>query len=358
MSGPMDIGVLVGQLSDRIEALVGEILPHGIRDGHEWRVGSVAGEPGRSMAVHLGGDRAGVWCDFGGRPDDRGDALDLIAKVLFDGDKKRALRWARGWLGIDQVDRRSIPQQRRAIAEKRARAVDQENRNRGKALQMFIRADERLAGTRAARYLAGRGLDLAQLGRQPRCLRYARELMHPETGEMAPVLLAAITGPDGATVAVHRTYLEELPPSPENPGGQVVKLRSVEDAKLTLGRYAGGCIHLWRGSSGKAWKDALPGEWLMIGEGLEDTLTAVIARPDLRAAVAVSLSNMIGLVVPAAIAGVILLAQNDAPGSPASETLIKAVHHFHQLGKLVKIARPDKSTKDINELAQRAMKQG
>lgn len=348
----MDIGVLVGQLSDRIEALVAEILPHGVREGHEWRVGSVSGEAGRSMAVHLGGDRAGVWCDFGGRPNDRGDALDLVAAVLFDGDKKRGLRWARAWLGVDQIDRRSIPQQRRALAEKKARAVDEDKRKRGLALQMFIQAEERLAGTRAARYLACRGLDLAQLGRQPRCLRYARELVHPETGECAPALLAAITSADGDTVAVHRTFLEELA------DGSVVKLRGVEDPKLTLGRYAGGCIHLWRGASGKAWKDALPGEWLMIGEGLEDTLTAVIARPDLRAAVAVSLSNMIGLVVPAAIAGVILLAQNDAPGSPASDTLIKAVHHFHQLGKLVKIARPDKSTKDINELAQRAMKQG
>jgi hypothetical protein len=42
--------------------------------GRGWQIGSVAGEPGRSMAVHLRGDKAGV-SRLGG------DALDLAAQV-------------------------------------------------------------------------------------------------------------------------------------------------------------------------------------------------------------------------------------------------------------------------------------
>src|SRR5579872_5068464 len=54
--GPMDIVA--------IAALLAELLPAGIREGAEWRIGSVAGEPGRSMGVHLGGAKAGVWYDW------------------------------------------------------------------------------------------------------------------------------------------------------------------------------------------------------------------------------------------------------------------------------------------------------
>ncbi|MEJ0047258.1 MAG: hypothetical protein WDN04_14935 [Rhodospirillales bacterium] len=39
-----------------------------------------------------------MWADFSGVG--RGDALDLVAHVLFRGDKKNAYRWTLAWLGI------------------------------------------------------------------------------------------------------------------------------------------------------------------------------------------------------------------------------------------------------------------
>lgn len=361
MTTLMDIGVLVGHLSDRIEALAEHLLPNGRREGHEWRCGSVQGEAGRSMAVHLAGPRAGVWCDFGGAPDDRGDALDLIAAVLFRGDKKQALRWARAWLGIDRVDPASIPQQQAAARAKKKRAVDEEDRNRRLGQHMFLSAKPQLAGTWSEIYLRGRGIDFARLGRQPGALRHHDELTHPETGEVCQGLVAAITAPDGGFLAVHRTFLERLA------DGRVVKLRGVEDAKLTLGRYAGGCIRLWRGASGKAWRDMPAGEWIVAGEGIEDTATAVMAAPEYRAVVAVSLSNLAGIVLPAAAAGVIILAQNDPEmhpqrpeqRHPARISLDRAVAHFQGQGKRVRLARPTADqAHDLNELAQRELKQG
>jgi twinkle protein len=49
-------------------------LPRRLKHGTEWRAGSLAGEPGQSLAVHLTGAKAGVWADFNGG--DGGDLLD------------------------------------------------------------------------------------------------------------------------------------------------------------------------------------------------------------------------------------------------------------------------------------------
>jgi len=49
---------------------------------------------------------------------------------------------------------------------------------------------------------------------------------------------------------------------------------------MTLGPFRGDRIRLWRGASGKPLKDALPGETVVIGEGLKDALTAACAAPD------------------------------------------------------------------------------
>lgn len=348
---PVEISDIVAMLSDRALALCQELLPAGTGEGGEWRIGSVAGDPGRSMAVRLSGPRAGVWCDWHGRPDDRGDALDLVAAVLFNHDKKRAIQWARAWLGLDRVDPASFEIQRRQAEAKKAKAKAEEGRRSQSALRLFLSAQPRISGTPAARYLAGRAIDFSSLGRQPGCLRFHPGLVHPETGEICPALVAAITATDGKVTAVHRTFLEILPGENGQPGA-VVKLRDVKDAKLTLGRYAGGAIRLWRGATGKPWKDAAAGEWLMVGEGIEDTATAVIERPDLRAAAAVSMGNMLGMQVPDAIEGVIILAQNDS-NPKAIEALDRAVAHFQALGKRVRLAKPDASVKDINELAQR-----
>ena len=89
---------IAGRLSERIEALCRELLPNGKRVGAEWWCGSVNGEAGQSLGVHLVGEKAGTWADLAG--DDRGDALDLVKKVLRL-DTRDAIGWAKPWLGID-----------------------------------------------------------------------------------------------------------------------------------------------------------------------------------------------------------------------------------------------------------------
>ena len=67
---------IVDQLAGSVAALGEYLLPNGQRDGPEWRVGSVRGEAGKSLGVHLTGTKAGVWSDFASG--ECGDLLDLI----------------------------------------------------------------------------------------------------------------------------------------------------------------------------------------------------------------------------------------------------------------------------------------
>ncbi len=86
-------------LNSRIQSVVEYLLPRGRRDGHEWRVGSVGGEAGQSLAVHLSGDKAGVWADFNGGQG--GDLLDLWCAVR-NVKLAEAIDQARSWLGLER----------------------------------------------------------------------------------------------------------------------------------------------------------------------------------------------------------------------------------------------------------------
>lgn len=66
-------------LSRQVDGVVRLLLPNGRRVGQEWRVGSVDGEAGKSMGVHLTGDKAGVWLD--GETGQSGDLIGLWMAV-------------------------------------------------------------------------------------------------------------------------------------------------------------------------------------------------------------------------------------------------------------------------------------
>jgi hypothetical protein len=334
----IDIKTLAGMLADRIDSLVAELLPAGVRDGAEWRVGSLAGEPGRSMAVHLGRSKAGVWSDFASG--EGGDALDLVAQILFRGDKSRAVKWSRAWLALDSADAATFAKHRRQAERRRDQARHDHERRHGWATRTFLAARPVLAGTPGARYLAERGIDLTELGRQPSALRFHPSLWNEETQRHWPALVAAIVNPEGRMVAVHRTWLQ-----PDGSGKAPMR-----NPKMTLGRYAGGMIRLWRGASGKPLRHAPDGEAIILSEGIEDGLSCAIAAPEYRVAAAVSLANMASVVLPPTIGAVIIAAQNDAPGSPAARALDRAIAACLRQGRRVKIARPPAGVKDVNDL--------
>lgn len=97
MSG--DILEIKRKLADRAQSVAEYLLPRGRKEANEWRAGSITGEAGQSLGVHLSGDKAGIWADFNGGQG--GDLIDLWA-VTRGIDLSKALDEARGWLGISR----------------------------------------------------------------------------------------------------------------------------------------------------------------------------------------------------------------------------------------------------------------
>ena len=172
-------------LSDHIAALVPELLPGGHREGHEWRVGSVAGEAGSSLGIHLAGRKAGVWCDFA--TGEKGDTLGLVRAIL-DIDLTEAMAWSRRWLGIEDGDA-ALPTRSLASAPKPPEPEDPDR------WRYPWEGAQPIHGTLAELYLGARNRHFADP--EGRVLRFARRRArkNPKTGELEyhPALLCALS---------------------------------------------------------------------------------------------------------------------------------------------------------------------
>jgi hypothetical protein len=348
MSRPVDAREVYRRMDADILALCRELLPLGRREGDLWVEAQQAqGGLGDSLKVKLAGPDRGRWNHYAsGR---HGDAVDLVAWILFGGDLKQAFQWARVRAGLGApgdiapaAADRPRPDPEREKREAAAEAKRQARRRR-LAWRIWDTARPSIADTPADWYLKGRGLDLARLGRQPRALRFHSGLTHPETGEARhPALLALVAGPDMRMQAVHRTYLAA------GPGGWG-KLAGVGDAKLSLGRVKGGFVPLWRGAGGARWSDMPAGETVLLAEGIEDGLSAAVAAPERRVAVAVSLWNMAAIRWPRTVSAITVLAQHDEKAA-ALAGRDRAIAAMLGQGLEVRLAFPDPAMgKDAND---------
>jgi hypothetical protein len=346
------------RLAEHAAEIVQELLPNGHfeKGGREYRVGSLAGEPGRSLAIAIGGPRSGRWQDHGAGV--HGDLYGLYAGCK-NVDRIAALRWAREWLG--HGERRPAVRSRGVPAPREA--VDADTRDRAEGIWHEVVPLH--PGDPVDRYLAGRAIELERLaeingGKLPAALRFHAQLWHRETRRCYPAMVAAIQGPEDEFLAVHRTWLVV------GKDGCVTKA-PVETPKMTLGTYTlaagAGCIRLWRPD----WRAASDQDVLALGEGIEDALTfiqAVIKEPKflakifaeeepplLRVAAGVSLSAMEKTWVPPVISRIVLLKQNDPPGRPATLVFEKVRQRFRREGRAVWLQEVPREVKDINELA-------
>lgn len=345
-----DIRDLVRMLAARAPELARELLPAGRRDGDEWRVGSLAGEPGRSLAVRLSGARAGVWCDFASG--EAGDALDLVAAVQFGGDKRQAVAWARRWLGLEATADPADAERRRRLTERAlARSAEPEDdavrrQRHGAAMRMWLSAAPRIAGTPVDAYLRGRAIDLGRLGRQPRALRFHPALHCLDAGGCRlPAMVALIVDGQGVPIGVHRTWLDQ------DPRDGCWRKAPVEHAKKIYGQMRGGMIRLWRGASGRPLAEAPDGDTVAIAEGIEDALTVALECPEWRVLAAVSAHNLPNLVLPRSIAEVVLVGQRDGENPGVRRAREAALDRWLREGRAVREALPPESFKDWNAWA-------
>lgn len=95
-----DIKSVAQMLADRVEAVCEWLLPGGTKQSNEWRAGSVFGDEGESLGVHLAGSKAGIWRDFA---DDSkgGDLIDLIC-AAHNVTVAEAMKEAKEYLGIKE----------------------------------------------------------------------------------------------------------------------------------------------------------------------------------------------------------------------------------------------------------------
>lgn len=336
------VGEIAAMLAGQVHSLARELLPNGRRIGHEWCTGSNRAQD--NFKVHLSGGKAGVWADF--TTGECGDALDLVAHVRYGGDKRQAIVWARQWLGLDSPDPAvlaSVREHAQKASEARAdEAAADAEAARNAAFRMWLSARASIVGTPADVYLRGRGISIAELGRQPGALRFHPGLYHPGSGRTWPGLVTAIGDMAGRHIATHRTFLEVLD------DGRVRKA-PVEPNKMVLGAYRGGCIRLWRGASNKRLADAGEGETVDITEGIEDGLSVALAMPECRVLAAVSLSNMAALKLPDAVRAVRIWHQRDDTNA-ALAAADRAIQAHIAAGRQVLLPPIPPGFKDVNDM--------
>lgn len=230
-----------------------------------------------------------------------GDVLDFVQRAY--GVKLRE--------AIEMLDGGAL----RALEQQRVAATPKADCTKA-ALSIWNEAAP-IVGTPAEAYLRSRGITMEL----PHTLRFAR-LRYPQEQGRRPALVAAVCEPAGDLIGIQRTFLTDEG-----------RKAGVPEVKLSLGRVAGGAIHL-----------GPPVASVVVTEGLEDGLTLAQA---LGRSVWVSAgTSMLPRVELADVTrAVVIGADGDAAGEAAAN---KAAHAFAVAGRKVRIMRPAPGFKDFN----------
>ncbi len=153
----MTIQEIIQKMNEQVEPIVKYLLPHGKNSGREWEVGSIDGQPGRSMKVCLAGDKLGIWSDFAAGTS--GDLLDLWRAVRGLSDNKTALTEVKEYLGIVDPRFETIKKKeyRRPTPPKGAKKVTNEQ----SPVMKYLTVERRLTLETISQYKIGH---LSQVG--------------------------------------------------------------------------------------------------------------------------------------------------------------------------------------------------
>jgi hypothetical protein len=276
-----------------------------------------------SFTIWIKGAAIGAWKDH---TDDgpgglRGDVIDLVSYLngWWSAPKKGralALRWLSDKLGLATVDhaqlRRDRDRSRRdQIAKEKKRDEDLQAKQ-ARAFSLFTDEAKPSNGSIVETYLRARGIELAALPagprggvRWPHAIRFLERSKHTESGKVLPAMIACCTDTETREIfAVHRTWIK-----PDGSGKA-----DVNPVKKVWPSFGGLVIPLWRGDTNMNVRTAIENgvrETLVLTEGIEDGLTAVMAAPQFRTWAFISLGNLAGLKLPECIDGVIVHRQTE-----------------------------------------------
>lgn len=371
-SGPSSREI-AAMLRERAEELAFALFPAAVKSGGMLHIGSVHGERGDSLKIMLNGPKRGTWADYAASPGDvagMGDMLKLVQLTVAPPlgnahPSANAVRWAKGWLGIESMDPAALDRFRvRSEAAQRkaeAAAAGVVERSALNARNMWL-AGAPIVGTPAIRYLEGRGIDFATIGRVPGALRFRHDVNHADYGRPCPALLTAGIALDGVHSCTHATYLDrasdgswgKLPPY-QHTDLETGEVKLVKCAKKIFGKGHGYHFPVLKGPSGKGLKHMPAGEALHISEGLEDALTFAMVEPGARIVMAGTLGRIGEMDVPPQCGDIVILAQRDAPGSKAAESFAKQIEAQQARARAQGSSRrvlcrwPGASFKDFND---------
>ena len=305
MSARRSIADLSADLADRAESFCRQYFPEGRKQGNYWQIGDTSGAKGKSLAIRLqaqDGRKAGSWVDYA--TGEYGDLIDLLHERLGSVTLKETLREARSFLG-------EAPCPAVSRETQRAERPDAASSKRIARARTLFAAGKPVLGTLAASYLQGRGITRLgpALRYHPRVfLRHGED--DPDQPQRAPALLAKITDNRGQITGCARTYLD-----PSTDG-----LAAIESPKRILGQLHG---HAIRFCSGKARSD------LIVGEGLENTLSVGTALPEFDLASCLAATHLGLFIPPPGIKRIWIARDNDETGSAA---LLKLRNQLESLG--------------------------
>ncbi len=184
-------------------------------------------------------------------------------------------------------------------------------------------------GTLAEIFLASRELTLPPA--PEKALRFAPACEHGWTHTWPPAMLARITGPDGAMIGLHRTYLRG------DGGGKA----AVKPQRAVLGSRKGGAVRLGA---------VRPDRWLIVAEGIETTLAAMQAYEFERPGWAALCDEGIeSLALPCEAGRVLIVADHDHHGIGERRARV-AGERFLREGRRVRFWRPPEPGTDANDV--------
>jgi hypothetical protein len=281
----------------------------------------------KTIARTLGGRKAGGgWTAHCPAHDDRTPSLSIRdtddGKVLIcchagcEQEQVISILRSRGLWTANGSQSLSRPARRTNVEHK----PEQEDARHTEVALAIWQATKPVGNTVVESYLASRGLHLPLVP----TLRFHAGLRHP-SGGIWPAMVALVTsGVDGTPLAIHRTFLAC------DGAGKA----HVDPQKMMLGPCRGGAVRL-----------ADPGDVLMVGEGIETCLAAMLASGH-PAWAALSTSGLRGLDLPQDVRDVIVLADGDEAGEVAARD---CGLRWKREGRRVRIAHPPRGM-DFNDM--------
>ena len=257
-------------------------LFNGRRQGRYWTVGDARNTPGRSMFVRLSGPEfgpgaAGRWTDAATA--EYGDLLDVIRESCGFIEFRDVANEARRFLRLAPPP---LPYQ----------SAEDKTSNRTDLAKRLYAAGRPLPGTLGEAYLNRRGIGL---GPGMEALRF-----HPRAWFSAlnhyPAILAAVRDNAGNITGITRLFLDN--------NANLIERRA-------LGRLNGNAVRI----------GPIAQDHLLVGEGLESTLSFTTTHPGLALAATLSAAHMAAFNIPKSVRRLTIAADNDPAGRNAAAKL-------------------------------------